>query len=976
MDNGGMESTSKKGPRLDGGARTALQSLLGAVAHSVGAGNVCLISPSHAPECVTLLQSGEDHTGEGTPYQSGERDLSVPVTYDEQELAQLVVVDAGLGVDRERLRAFARAAGYILWHAEEVSRAESVIEETRVLRELGMRLGQPTDLQQLLDSMLAGMRRVLSADYVSLAGLEPDGTTRWLSMDGHRTEAFRNQVFPKGQGIAGRTIASLKPVVLEGFGTNPELPASEFPIHVAEGGVSAFGVPLIARGQPIGALVVGSRTPRRWQEQEIELATVIANGAAVAIDQARAQKAESAQRQFLQQVIEHYPGLLLVLGPPPDWRIIVANSQFNKFLPEPYRSGESIVGLTAAEISTGNNSERSESLRQMLAHVFVTGEPISFEQYESENPYTGTTYWNWQALPVDNLAGDEARSLMLIAHDVTETVRSRHAVQEAAEDARSRAEELEMIISHMADGVIIFDQGGAILRMNPACESLLGRGVVPGAPLEIHASTYGLFTSEGDLYQTEQLPVVRALRGETVIGENMLVRRPDQPETIVRVSCSPLTGLDGHIVGAVAILHDITQDKLVERLKDEFLSIVSHELRTPLTAIIGYSDLMLRGVHGALADRQAKVLNSVRANADRLLRLINDLLDVSKLESGAVQLRLDPVDISEVATRTIAQTRILAVNAGVQISNLLPTRNLNRAQADDQKLQQVLENLITNAIKHTTGGSITVDGYLTPLPPDDPSLPTYESPPHPVLTDEARSLVVTVRDTGAGLESNQLARIWDRFYQVDTTVKRRSGGAGLGLTIVRNLVGLHGGQVWAYSGGPGKGSTFSFSLPVVRGDYERPGDKAPVPRRMSEHRPSYRARIGTVLVAEDDADQREIICEMLELEGFEVVLAETGDEALELAVKVRPSAIALDVILPRRDGWEVLEALRGDPRTREIPVLIISVVDQTDFGKKLGADEYLLKPLDPLSLRTAIRRLVLARERDASANKEQGREAK
>ena len=455
MDNGGIESTNRKSPRLDGGAQAALQSLLEAVAHAVGAGKVCLVSPGHAPDCVTLLQSGEDHSDEGTPYQSGERDISVPVTYGEQELARLVVVDAEVGVDRERLEAFAWAAGYILGHAEEVSRAESVIEETRVLRELGMRLGQPTDLQDLLDSMLVGMRRVLNADYVSLAGLEPDGTTRWLSMDGHRTQAFRNHVFPKGQGIAGRTIASLKPVVLEGFGTDPDLPASEFPIHVAEGGVSAFGVPLIARGQPIGALVVGSRTPRRWQEQEIELATVIANGAAVAIDQARAQKAESAQRQFLQQVIEHYPGLLLVLGPPPDWRITVANSQFNKFLPEPYRSGKSIVGLTAAELST-DNSERSESLRQMLAHVFATGEPISFEQYESQNPYTGTTYWNWQALPVDNLAGDESRSLMLIAHDVTETVRSRQAVQQAAEDARSRAEELEMIISHMADGVIIF----------------------------------------------------------------------------------------------------------------------------------------------------------------------------------------------------------------------------------------------------------------------------------------------------------------------------------------------------------------------------------------------------------------------------------------------------------------------------------------------------------------------------------------
>ncbi|HEX8599986.1 MAG TPA: GAF domain-containing protein [Chloroflexia bacterium] len=966
-----MESTNRRDPRLAGGAYTALQSLLGAVAHTVGATQVCLISPSYDPECITLVQSGEA-SGEGEPFESRESDVTVPVRYGELELAQLVVVEAATTVDRERLDAFARAAGYILGHAEQVSRAESVMEETRVLRELGMRLGQPTDLQELLDSMLAGVRRVLNADYASIATVESDGTTRWLAMDGFRTPTYRDHIFPPGHGVSGRTIAAGRPVVVRDIGTDPSVPAEDFTVHIAEGGVSALGVPLVAGGKTIGALIMGSRTDRDWQQHEIELATVIANGAAVAIDQNRAQRAESAQRHFLQEVIDHYPGILLVMGPPPDWRVIHANSQFSRFLPEPYRSGQSIVGLSVLELGT-QNTERSEATRQMLAHVFTTGEPISFEQYESENPEAGTTYWNWQALPVDNLTGDGERSLMLIANEVTDVVRSRQAAQEGAELARARAEELEMIISHMADGVMIFDRNGEVLRMNPAAEMLLGKGVVPGALPEAHAALYGLFTAEGEPYEAEQLPSMRALQGEVVVGENVLVRQPNHPETILGISCAPLSGPQGETIGAVAVLHDITQDKLVERLKDEFLSIVSHELRTPLTAIIGYSDLMLRGVHGALADRQAKVLNSVRANADRLLRLINDLLDVSKLESGAVQLRLDPLDLGEIAGRTLAQTRILAMNAGVQIANLLPNRHLNKVRADDQKLQQVFENLITNAIKHSAGGSITIDGYLTPLEPDDPGLLVYEPPSQPLEEGQARSLVVSVHDTGAGLEADQLARIWDKFYQVDTTVKRRSGGAGLGLTIVRNLVDLHSGQVWAYSAGPGTGSTFSFSLPIVQGDYgtyTRPGDRIPLGARSVEQRRDRQPAIGTVLVAEDDADQREIICDMLQLEGFEVVLAETGEEALELATQIMPSAIALDVILPRRDGWEVLEALRQDPRTKDIPVLIISVVDQTEFGKKLGADEYLLKPLDPRSLRTAIRRLVLAHERDRAANQQ------
>lgn len=961
-----MQPEYRSDLKITGEAYSALHNLLGSVARSLGTGRVCLVSPGNEPDCLTLLEYGEPQSTEGSPFQAGQSDISVPVTYNGRELAQLVVVEAGPDVDRERLNPFALAAGYILRHSEQVSRAQSAIEETRILRELGMRLGQPTDLHDLLDSMVKEARRALKADYTGIAIVEPGGATRWLSVDGYRSEAFQSYVFPPGKGTAARTIAARKPIVLQGIGTDPSLPAEEFPVHIAEGGVSVLSVPLLDNDTAVGALILGCRTLREWQPQEIELAAVIANGAAVAITQTRARKAEMAQRVLLEQIIEQYPGVLVVLGPPPDWRIIVANSGFHRLLPEPYRSGTPAVGKSALDLRSGEQTETGRALAQVLARVFETGEPLSFEQFQSENPDTGTTYWNWQALPAEGLTAGNERSVMLIAHDVTEMVRSRHVAQEVAEVARSRAEELEMVITHMADGVIIFDENGKMLRMNPAGGRLLGRGAVLGLLPEGYLENRSLHSMTGAPHDSVQLPVLRALKGEVVEGENMLIRRPDGSETIIRVSCSPLSGPDGSPTGAVAILHDVTQDKLVERLKDEFLSIVSHELRTPLTAIIGYSDLMLRGVHGNLADKQAKVLNSVRANADRLLRLINDLLDVSKLESGAVQLRAEAVDIGEVVARSVAQTRILAVNSNVRITNRLPERKLNKVRADDQKLYQIIENLVTNAIKHTAGGSVTIDGYLSPLQANDPAVTAQEPPPDPPAKAEARSLVVTVRDTGSGLEEDQLARIWDRFYQVDTSVKRRSGGAGLGLTIVRNLVDLHGGQVWAHSAGPDRGSTFCFSLPIVEGEYgayAEPGQPQPVYRRPAETQGDRRPVVGTVLVAEDDMDQREIIFDMLDLEGFEVVLAETGDEALELALNLQPSAIALDVILPRRDGWQVLEALRKDPRTRHIPVMIISVVDQAEFGKKLGADEYLLKPLEPRSLRTTIRRLVLSNKR-------------
>ena len=181
---------------------------------------------------------------------------------------------------------------------------------------------------------------------------------------------------------------------------------------------------------------------------------------------------------------------------------------------------------------------------------------------------------------------------------------------------------------------------------------------------------------------------------------------------------------------------------------------------------------------------------------------------------------------------------------------------------------------------------------------------------------------------------------------------------GLGLAIVRNLVELHGGQVWATSAGINMGSNFSFSLPLASTEPVRPTRR--VRRSPTGQDTEYQAS-GTVLVAEDDEDQREIICRMLELEGYRVVLASDGIEALELASKVRPTAIALDIILPDTDGWEVLAHLKSDPATTDIPVLIISVVDQKEFARNMGADEYLVKPLNPASLRQAVRRLVEGR---------------
>jgi CheY-like chemotaxis protein len=322
---------------------------------------------------------------------------------------------------------------------------------------------------------------------------------------------------------------------------------------------------------------------------------------------------------------------------------------------------------------------------------------------------------------------------------------------------------------------------------------------------------------------------------------------------------------------------------------------------------------------------------------------------------------LQPADLADVVARTIAQTRVLAADAGVNLTNNIPKTSMPNVLADEPKLQQVLENLLTNAVKFTpNGGTITFTAGLSPLPADHPDLTALEPVTEQRGPDGAQSVVVSVTDNGAGLEEDQLERIWDRFYQVDSTSRRRTGGAGLGLAIVQNLVDLHGGRVWAKSEGKNRGSTFSFSLPLARQGASLPAEPEPTPRKHPPQWTHDAQTQGQVLVVEDDPDQREIICEMLEMEGFKVLLAEDGEEAVNLALSTRPAAIILDVILPRADGWEVLHRLKDAEATADIPVLILSVVDQPGFGKRLGADEYLIKPLEPNALRKTIRRLVRA----------------
>ncbi|HEX9017162.1 MAG TPA: ATP-binding protein, partial [Chloroflexota bacterium] len=292
--------------------------------------------------------------------------------------------------------------------------------------------------------------------------------------------------------------------------------------------------------------------------------------------------------------------------------------------------------------------------------------------------------------------------------------------------------------------------------------------------------------------------VTRALEGAPLVGEEFLVDS-EQGERVLSASATAVREETGEISGSVIVLRDVTAEREVDRIKDEFVATVSHELRTPITAVLGYTDLLLRGVRGPLLPPQRDALTSVRNAGQRLLALIEDLLDMSKLEAGKQELNLEEVVLPSAIERAASGVSLMAASRGIRLVQLIPS-GLPPVIADDLQLQRILGNLLSNAVKFTPdGGTVSVSAAIVPAETSPPGTPP--------------GVVVQVSDTGVGIAPEKQEKIWEKFQQADSSSRRAFGGTGLGLAIVKALVELHGGRVWVESEGvPGKGSVFGFSL--------------------------------------------------------------------------------------------------------------------------------------------------------------------
>jgi signal transduction histidine kinase/CheY-like chemotaxis protein len=367
-----------------------------------------------------------------------------------------------------------------------------------------------------------------------------------------------------------------------------------------------------------------------------------------------------------------------------------------------------------------------------------------------------------------------------------------------------------------------------------------------------------------------------------------------------------------------------------DRMKSQFLANMSHELRTPMNSIIGFSEILMERLEGKIEPKQVTFLQHIHASGQHLLNIINDILDLSKIEAGKMEIYAETFEVRPVIESVCSVMRGMTRDRVPEFLIDVPP-NLPPIETDLAKFKQVLFNLLSNAVKFS--------------PADRPIAITAMNVPH-------GSLSVSVSDQGIGIDPQHHEIIFEEFRQVDASVRRTFGGTGLGLALVKRFIELQGGSVRVDSA-PGRGSTFTFILPLR--------SQAAVVSREAIIGAVLPPRAESVLVIEDDAHAYDLIASALSSAGYLPMRARHGEEAIKMARQSRPLAVTLDVVLPGIDGWEVLKQLRTDEATRDVPVVIISIVDNRDLGLALGADDYFVKPVDRTRLLDRVWELTAAR---------------
>ncbi len=755
---------------------------------------------------------------------------------------------------------------------------------------------------------------------------------------------------PPGKGLSARAIASGRLHYTPDVRKEPE-----YVPGLSSG--SEVDIPVMIDGRPAGVLVVESETPEAFAQEDFDILTAAANQAGIAV--ARARLVES-QRRLLdaeRRRADEQQALLATLAD------LSAELELSRVLQAVLDRAVALLGASGAELATfdgtrneleivANHNTGQISIGTRIAvgegamgHVAQTREPLVIEDYErwsgrsqrysqveahaavvlplliGKRLVGALNFWHED--PSRSFGDEDLRLLALFAPQAAVAIENARLFQAARRQHQYFAE----LVRNSPVAVVTLDVEHNVVTCNPAFETLYGysEAEVVGKNLD------DLVTDPAT--RAEAVSYTQRAGDQAVQGIGRR-RRKDGTMVDVEVLAVPVV-VDGKHVGMMGLYHDITELLRARReaesanaAKSQFLASMSHELRTPLNAIIGYSEMLQEDAEAEGHEGFVGDLGKIHSAGRHLLALINDVLDLSKIEAGKMELYVETFDLPATLEQ-IATTVDPLVSKNANRLDLQLGAGLGAMRSDQTRVRQVLLNLLSNACKFTERGVITLEAVR-----------------------EGETVEFRVRDTGIGMTPEQVDRLFAAFAQAEAATASKYGGTGLGLAISRKLCHMMGGDVTVESA-PGEGTCFTVTLPVV---VPEPQSESSSETAKAVPAAAAGGNAGTVLVIDDDPVVRDLMHRMLMKDGFRVLGVASGSAGMELARQERPDVITLDVLMPEQDGWAVLAALKSDAELSDIPVVMLTIVDQKDVGFALGASDYLTKPVDRERLLSVMRR--------------------
>jgi len=932
------------------------------------------------------------------PVQAGDKTVGMlhigsdaPVAFEESDLMVLEALADQIAVALENARLFTE----VRLRTEALAALNEAVQATT----------SSLELEEVLSTATQQACAVFQAEACSILLLTEDGALEFVAAVGSGTDTLKGKRLPPGAGIAGWVAQSGQAAVVPDVREDPRFyPGIDAVTGFVTRSIMA--VPLRSKGKVIGVMEVLNRVNGRFRSEDIRLMESLAAAAAIAIENAQlyadARLAEAqlrAEQNLLRTVIDLIPENVYVKDS--EGRKTLANRADLEYLgvrKESEVSGKTDFDFYPPEIAGSFWEDDQKVLR--------SGQRVINREERITRPGGEERWLLTSKVPLLDGDG-RVIGLVGVGRDITERKEAEEALRRYAErlaslrtldqailsawskDAIAKAalHLLRKLVPYKRACVFLFTQErqrvallatagdyepvdsvmagaltekpatGIFSELTPQLTQVLSTDreacpfskSCPFRPDSPHTQLLVPFAIEGELIgvlsviieqgttlPTGQMDVIREIADSTAIGLHQALLREQlecqvaELEQRVAERTSALSLANAELARAV-------------RAKDEFLAAMSHELRTPLNSIIGLSEALQEDVYGPLNDRQLRSIAIIEESGRHLLALINDILDVSKIEAGKLELTVGPVAIEPVCQASLGIVRQLARKKRQTLSLNLDER-VQAIQADARRLKQILVNLLDNAVKFTPeGGAIGLE----------------------VQADEEREAVhFTVWDTGIGISAENMSRLFKPFVQLDSRLSREYSGTGLGLVLVQRMAELHGGSVTVESE-VGKGSRFTVSLPWRPARVEAAEERAGEVREV-EMEPSVRmADLPEIriLLAEDNEDNIYLISDYLRHRGYQVVVARDGAEAVERALEVCPHLILMDIQMPRVDGLEAIRRIRLRQELAGVPIIALTALVMPGDRERCleaGADDYLSKPVGLKGLMHTIEKYLSA----------------